>query len=179
MQLHTDCTLYAVWFMFCLGHYNFKLSLSLPGCLFSEPRQHFQLPLSALMSCVLSQMFEHLFHSLYGFFLHTCLYVFCFNRMNFDSVPYSSELIIMVFLYLVPSPPTFFTKAINSTAVQVLWELPSKPGKTEGFRLSYRRVPHGEIQGPIQLPCHVNVHTFSRLGERKRVSVCVNHIMQQ
>lgn len=37
MYLHTDRTLYAVWFMF----YNFKLSLSLPGCLFSEPRQHF------------------------------------------------------------------------------------------------------------------------------------------
>ncbi|KTF74529.1 hypothetical protein cypCar_00033809, partial [Cyprinus carpio] len=65
--------------------------------------------------------------------------------------------------YGVPSSPTFFTKAINTTAVQVLWELPNKPGKAEGFRLSYRRVPHGEIQGPIQLPCHVNIHTISHL----------------
>ncbi|KAI7798764.1 putative immunoglobulin superfamily DCC subclass member 3-like, partial [Triplophysa rosa] len=63
----------------------------------------------------------------------------------------------------VPSPPTFFTKAINTTAVQVLWELPSKPGKTEGFRLTYRRVPIGLMQGPIELPCHVNAHTISHL----------------
>ncbi|CAB1350990.1 unnamed protein product [Coregonus sp. 'balchen'] len=64
---------------------------------------------------------------------------------------------------LVPTPPTFFTKVVNSTAVQVLWELPSKPGKAEGFRLTYRRVPHADFQGPVQFPCHVNAHTISRL----------------
>ncbi|KAF3834443.1 hypothetical protein F7725_025647 [Dissostichus mawsoni] len=63
----------------------------------------------------------------------------------------------------VPTPPTFFTKVVNSTAVQVLWELPSKAGKAEGFRLSYRRVPHADFQGPVQLPCHINAHTISEL----------------
>lgn len=65
----------------------------------------------------------------------------------------------------VPTPPTFFTKVVNSSSVQVLWELPSKAGKAEGFRLSYRRVPHAVFQGPIQLPCHINAHTLTKLGE--------------
>ncbi|XP_009292645.2 immunoglobulin superfamily DCC subclass member 3 [Danio rerio] len=74
-----------------------------------------------------------------------------------------SSTVVSTTLGGVPSPPTFFTKAINATAVQVLWELPNKPGKAEGFRLTYRRVPHGEMQGPIQLPCHVNAHIISHL----------------
>ncbi|XP_065327386.1 immunoglobulin superfamily DCC subclass member 3 [Pelmatolapia mariae] len=63
----------------------------------------------------------------------------------------------------VPAPPTYFTKVLNSSAVQVLWELPTKAGMVEGFRLSYRRVPHAEYQSPIQLPCYVNAHTMSKL----------------
>lgn len=69
------------------------------------------------------------------------------------------------FLHTVPTPPTFFTKVVNSSSVQVLWELPSKAGKAEGFRLFYRRVPHALFQGPIQLPCHVNAHTIADLGK--------------
>lgn len=68
-------------------------------------------------------------------------------------------------LHPVPTPPTFFTKVVNTSAIQVLWELPSKAGKAEGFRLSYRRVPHADYQGPIQLPCNVNAHTIANLGE--------------
>ncbi|KAM3857931.1 immunoglobulin superfamily DCC subclass member 3-like [Diretmus argenteus] len=63
----------------------------------------------------------------------------------------------------VPTPPTFFTKVMNSSTVQVLWELPSKAGKAEGFRLSYRRVPQANYHEPIQLPCHVNAHTIAHL----------------
>lgn len=175
--------------MFCLGHYNFKHSLSLPNCLFSVPHQHFCVPCSLiptfpLIRPALSQMFEHLFLSFCGFSAHQP-YVFCLNRMNsqcslFLWAHYNGFSLLVPFL--VPSPPTFFTKAINTTAVQVLWELPNKPGKTEGFRLSYRRVPHGEIQGPIQLPCHVNAHTISHLGEGKWVFDCMNYmklLMQQ
>lgn len=65
----------------------------------------------------------------------------------------------------VPTPPTFFTKVLNDSAVQVLWELPSKAGKAEGFRLSYRKVPHGDFQGPLQMACGTNAHTIARLGE--------------
>ncbi|XP_068603078.1 immunoglobulin superfamily DCC subclass member 3 [Brachionichthys hirsutus] len=63
----------------------------------------------------------------------------------------------------VPTPPTFFTNVVNVSSVQVLWELPSKAGKAEGFRLSYRRVPLPTFQGPVQLPCHVNAHTITNL----------------
>uniref|UniRef100_A0A3Q3X134 Immunoglobulin superfamily DCC subclass member 3 n=1 Tax=Mola mola TaxID=94237 RepID=A0A3Q3X134_MOLML len=64
---------------------------------------------------------------------------------------------------VVPTPPTFFTKVVNSSSVQVLWELPTKAGKAEGFKLSYRRVPRTVFQGPIQLPCHINAHTITDL----------------
>ncbi|XP_026156337.1 immunoglobulin superfamily DCC subclass member 3 [Mastacembelus armatus] len=74
-----------------------------------------------------------------------------------------SHTIVVTTLGGVPTPPTFFTKVVNSSTMQVLWELPSKAGKAEGFRLSYRRVPHSDFQGPIQLPCHVNAHTVSNL----------------
>ncbi|XP_059900131.1 immunoglobulin superfamily DCC subclass member 3 [Gadus macrocephalus] len=63
----------------------------------------------------------------------------------------------------VPTPPNFFTKVVNSSAVQVHWELPSRAGQAEGFRLSYRRIPHEGFGGPIQLPFHINTHTISFL----------------
>ncbi|KAM3595721.1 uncharacterized protein V6R79_001611 [Siganus canaliculatus] len=74
-----------------------------------------------------------------------------------------SHTVVATTLGGVPAPPTFFTKVINSSAVQVLWELPSKAGKAEGFRLSYRRVPSADFQGLIQLSCHTNAHTISKL----------------
>ncbi|XP_077600148.1 immunoglobulin superfamily DCC subclass member 3 [Stigmatopora nigra] len=74
-----------------------------------------------------------------------------------------SHTVVATTLGGVPTPPTFFTKVVNSSAVQVLWELPSKAGKAEGFRLSYRRVPSDDFQGPIQLPSHINAHVISDL----------------
>ncbi|XP_061616823.1 immunoglobulin superfamily DCC subclass member 3 isoform X2 [Phyllopteryx taeniolatus] len=74
-----------------------------------------------------------------------------------------SRTVVATTLGGVPTPPTFFTKVVNSSAVQVLWELPSKAGKAEGFRLSYRRVPNADFQGPVQLPCHINAHIVSSL----------------
>ncbi|XP_042362968.1 immunoglobulin superfamily DCC subclass member 3 [Plectropomus leopardus] len=74
-----------------------------------------------------------------------------------------SHTVVATTLGGVPTAPTFFTKVVNSSAVQVLWELPSKAGKAEGFRLSYRRVPHADFQTPIQLPCYINAHTIANL----------------
>ncbi|XP_026203903.1 immunoglobulin superfamily DCC subclass member 3 [Anabas testudineus] len=74
-----------------------------------------------------------------------------------------SRTVVATTLGGVPTAPTFFTKVVNSSAMQVLWELPSKAGKAEGFRLSYRKVPHGDFQGPVQLSCHTNAHTVSKL----------------
>ncbi|KAG7476149.1 immunoglobulin superfamily DCC subclass member 3-like [Solea senegalensis] len=63
----------------------------------------------------------------------------------------------------VPPPPTFFTKVLNQTALQVYWELPSKPGQLEGFRLEYRGVSTPDIQGQEVFPGHINTHTVSHL----------------
>uniref|UniRef100_H3DR35 Si:ch211-57n23.4 n=1 Tax=Tetraodon nigroviridis TaxID=99883 RepID=H3DR35_TETNG len=74
-----------------------------------------------------------------------------------------SHTLVATTLGGVPASPIFFTKVLNSTSVQVAWELSSKAGKAEGFRLSYRRVPHAIFQGPIQLPFHVNTYTITDL----------------
>ncbi|XP_074508558.1 immunoglobulin superfamily DCC subclass member 3 [Sebastes fasciatus] len=63
----------------------------------------------------------------------------------------------------VPSPPSFFTKVLNQTVMQVYWELPSKPGKLEGFRLEYRGVSNPDVQGQETFPGHINTHTISHL----------------
>ncbi|KAF7645014.1 hypothetical protein LDENG_00212070, partial [Lucifuga dentata] len=63
----------------------------------------------------------------------------------------------------VPSSPSFFTKVLNQTAMQVYWELPSKPGKVEGFRLDYHGVSNPDIQGQETFPAHINTHTISLL----------------
>ncbi|MEQ2225729.1 hypothetical protein ILYODFUR_020352, partial [Ilyodon furcidens] len=62
-----------------------------------------------------------------------------------------------------PSTPSFFTKVLNQTAMQVYWELPSKPGKVEGFRLEYSGVSNPDIQGQEIFPGHINTHTISHL----------------
>ncbi|XP_029370732.1 immunoglobulin superfamily DCC subclass member 3 [Echeneis naucrates] len=74
-----------------------------------------------------------------------------------------SQIVVATTLGGVPILPTFFTKMVNSSAVQVLWERPSKAGKAEGFRLSCRKVPHADFQQPIQLPFHINAHTISNM----------------
>ncbi|KAI9532494.1 hypothetical protein NQZ68_032018 [Dissostichus eleginoides] len=63
----------------------------------------------------------------------------------------------------VPSPPSFFSKVLNQTAIQVFWELPGEPGKLEGFRLEYRGVSNPEVQGQETFPAHINTHTLSHL----------------
>ncbi|KAK0155557.1 Immunoglobulin superfamily DCC subclass member 3 [Merluccius polli] len=74
-----------------------------------------------------------------------------------------SSTLITTTLGGVPASQSFFTKVLNQTAMQVFWELPSKPGKVEGYRLSYRRVPLPDFQAPETLPAHVNTYTFSAL----------------
>ncbi|KAM9309171.1 immunoglobulin superfamily DCC subclass member 3 [Pholidichthys leucotaenia] len=74
-----------------------------------------------------------------------------------------SESIITTTLGGVPSAPSFFTKVLNQTAMQVYWELPAKPGKLEGFRLEYRGVSNPDVQGQETFPGHINTHTISHL----------------
>ncbi|KAK5622118.1 hypothetical protein CRENBAI_010073, partial [Crenichthys baileyi] len=74
-----------------------------------------------------------------------------------------SNSVVATTLGSVPTPPTYFTKVLNSTTVQVLWELPGKPGKVEGFKLSFHRVRHTDYHEPVELPFHASVHTISSL----------------
>ncbi|KAJ8005444.1 hypothetical protein DPEC_G00146710 [Dallia pectoralis] len=74
-----------------------------------------------------------------------------------------SSTVVATTLGGVPRSPSFFTKVLNQTTMQVFWELPSKPGKVEGFRLSYREVPQPHFQGQEVFPGHINTHTISHL----------------
>ncbi|XP_067093531.1 immunoglobulin superfamily DCC subclass member 3-like [Osmerus mordax] len=74
-----------------------------------------------------------------------------------------SSTVISTTLGGVPSSPSFFTKVLNKTAMQVFWELPSKHGKVEGFKLAYREVPQPNFQGQEVFPGHINTHTISHL----------------
>ncbi|XP_076827624.1 immunoglobulin superfamily DCC subclass member 3-like isoform X2 [Brachyhypopomus gauderio] len=74
-----------------------------------------------------------------------------------------SNTVIATTLGGVPTMPSFFTKVLNTTALQVYWELPSKPGKVEGFKLSYHMVPHEQSSTEEQFPSHINTHTISHL----------------
>ncbi|XP_020353225.1 immunoglobulin superfamily DCC subclass member 3-like [Oncorhynchus kisutch] len=74
-----------------------------------------------------------------------------------------SSTVVATTLGGVPISPSFFTKVLNKTAMQVFWELPSKSGKVEGFKLSYREVPQPNFQGQEVFPGHINTHTISHL----------------
>ncbi|KAL4646734.1 immunoglobulin superfamily DCC subclass member 3-like [Arapaima gigas] len=74
-----------------------------------------------------------------------------------------SGTVVATTLGAVPASPTFFSKVLNGTAVQVFWELPNKPGKVEGFKLSYRRVPEPDFQGPYLMPSHINTYVVAHL----------------
>ncbi|XP_070979119.1 immunoglobulin superfamily DCC subclass member 3-like [Oncorhynchus clarkii lewisi] len=74
-----------------------------------------------------------------------------------------SSTVVATTLGGVPISPSFFTKVLNKTAMQVFWELPSKSGKVEGFKLSYREVPQPNFQGQEAFPGHINTHTISHL----------------
>lgn len=54
--------------------------------------------------------------------------------------------------------------------MQVYWELPSKPGRLEGFRLEYRGVSNPDEQGQETFPGHINTHTISHLGQYQHVT---------
>ncbi|XP_028297926.1 immunoglobulin superfamily DCC subclass member 3-like [Gouania willdenowi] len=63
----------------------------------------------------------------------------------------------------VPSAPRLSTKVLNRTALQLNWELPSKPGTLEGFKLEYHRVSNSRDQGQETFPGTINTHTITKL----------------
>ncbi|KAG1942887.1 immunoglobulin superfamily DCC subclass [Pimephales promelas] len=63
----------------------------------------------------------------------------------------------------VPTMPSFFTKVLNRTAMQVFWDLPAKAGRVEGHKLSYRILPQQEFGHEERFPAQINTHTISNL----------------
>ncbi|KAG7473433.1 hypothetical protein MATL_G00095810 [Megalops atlanticus] len=63
----------------------------------------------------------------------------------------------------VPAPPTLFTKVVNSTTVQAMWEPSAKMGQHEGFKLYYRKVHSSPFTGPITLTRNVTQFNITQL----------------
>lgn len=89
------------------------------------------------------------------------------EHFNFKVSPMFSKCLhcSVLSVPIVPSSPSFFTKVLNQTAMQVYWELPSRPGALEGFRLEYRGVSNPQVHGQETFPAHINTHTISDLGQ--------------
>uniref|UniRef100_A0A667XMZ0 Immunoglobulin superfamily DCC subclass member 3 n=1 Tax=Myripristis murdjan TaxID=586833 RepID=A0A667XMZ0_9TELE len=63
----------------------------------------------------------------------------------------------------VPAPPSLFTKVVNSSVVQAVWEPSSKMGQHQGFRLYYRRAHTPLFTGPITFPRNTTHYNITQL----------------
>ncbi|XP_030233140.1 immunoglobulin superfamily DCC subclass member 3 isoform X2 [Gadus morhua] len=63
----------------------------------------------------------------------------------------------------VPPAPSFSTRRINSSVVQVLWDPSSKMGPNSGFRLFYRRTHAPQFTGPLLFPRNASRYNISQL----------------
>uniref|UniRef100_A0A8C9RIU7 Immunoglobulin superfamily DCC subclass member 3 n=1 Tax=Scleropages formosus TaxID=113540 RepID=A0A8C9RIU7_SCLFO len=114
---------------------------------------------SELQEAVSKTTFQHDFNNLEAGTTYA-IYLKAYSPLGASQ---QSSTVVATTLGAVPTAPAFFTKVLNGTAMQVFWELPNKPGKVEGFRLSYRRVPEPDFQGPHLMPSHINTHIISHL----------------
>ncbi|XP_072237359.1 immunoglobulin superfamily DCC subclass member 3 [Leuresthes tenuis] len=63
----------------------------------------------------------------------------------------------------VPAPPSLYTKVLNNSVVQVMWESSSKMGQHQGFRLYYRRAHAPHFTGPIPFPRNITQYNITQL----------------
>ncbi|KAF7664415.1 hypothetical protein LDENG_00177880 [Lucifuga dentata] len=63
----------------------------------------------------------------------------------------------------VPAPPSLYTKVLNSSMVQAMWEPSIKMGQHQGFRLYYRRAHTPLFTGPITFPHNVTHYNITQL----------------
>ncbi|KAA8595719.1 hypothetical protein FQN60_011010, partial [Etheostoma spectabile] len=63
----------------------------------------------------------------------------------------------------VPTPPSLYTKVVNSSVIQAMWEPSSKMGQHQGFRLYYRRAHTPLFTGPITFPRNVTHYNITQL----------------
>ncbi|XP_051577795.1 immunoglobulin superfamily DCC subclass member 3-like [Myxocyprinus asiaticus] len=114
---------------------------------------------SELQEAVSKDTFDHEFSNLEPATTFS-IYVKAYSPLGASQ---QSNTVITTTLGGVPSMPSFFTKVLNSTAMQVFWELPSKPGRVEGFKLSHRMLPQQKFGTEERFPGHINTHTISNL----------------
>ena len=69
----------------------------------------------------------------------------------------------------MPAPPSLYTKVVNSSVVQAMWEASSKMGQQQGFRLYYKRAHTPQFTGPIILPRNITQYNITQLGEIDRL----------
>ena len=65
----------------------------------------------------------------------------------------------------VPAPPSLYSKVVNSSVIQAMWEPSSKMGQHQGFRLYYRRAHTPLFTGPFTFPRNVTQYNITQLGE--------------
>ncbi|KAJ8287969.1 hypothetical protein COCON_G00006280 [Conger conger] len=112
-----------------------------------------------LQEAVSKTTFQHEFNNLESATTYS-IYLKAYSPLGASQ---QSNTVFATTLGGVPTAPSFFTKVLNSTALQVFWELPSKAGRLVGFKLLYRKVPDPDFQAPYVLPSQINTHTISHL----------------
>uniref|UniRef100_A0A672N0S2 Immunoglobulin superfamily DCC subclass member 3 n=1 Tax=Sinocyclocheilus grahami TaxID=75366 RepID=A0A672N0S2_SINGR len=114
---------------------------------------------SELQEAVSKDTFQHDFTNLEASTTFS-IYVKAYSPLGASQ---QSNSVITTTLGAVPTMPSFFTKVLNSTAMQVFWELPAKAGRVEGYKLSHRKLPQQEFRHEERFPAHINTHTISNL----------------
>uniref|UniRef100_A0A8B9R2S9 Immunoglobulin superfamily, DCC subclass, member 3 n=1 Tax=Astyanax mexicanus TaxID=7994 RepID=A0A8B9R2S9_ASTMX len=61
----------------------------------------------------------------------------------------------------VPAPPSLYTKVVNSSVVQVVWEPSTKMGQHDGFKLFYRKAHASLFTGPLTFSRNVTQYNIS------------------
>ncbi|XP_043391504.1 immunoglobulin superfamily DCC subclass member 3 [Chelonia mydas] len=75
----------------------------------------------------------------------------------------ASEPVLATTMGSIPAAPSFFTKVLNTSTVQVFWVLPPQPGRIEGFKLFHRKLPSPHFEGPQLLASTANSYVYSNL----------------
>ncbi|XP_034047548.1 immunoglobulin superfamily DCC subclass member 3 isoform X2 [Thalassophryne amazonica] len=74
-----------------------------------------------------------------------------------------SDSVIESTLGEVPAPPSLYTKVVNSSMVQAVWEPSLKMGQHQGFKLYYRRAHAPYFTGPITFPRNITQYNITQL----------------
>ncbi|CAM5175133.1 unnamed protein product [Eretmochelys imbricata] len=75
----------------------------------------------------------------------------------------ASEPILATTMGSIPAAPSFFTKVLNASVVQVFRALPPQPGRIEGFTLFHRKLPSPHFEGPQLLASTANSYVYNNL----------------